>query len=211
MIRLSLLIALLFPIFTTQAAPPKAQLFEGLGNHNRTVTTNSAKAQEFFNQGLTWLYAFNHDEAIRSFTRASELDKNCAMACWGVSLAAGPQYNHPVMTEERTAVAWDAMQKALARIKNATPVERALIKALKKRNAKAGLDEDARKAHNEAYAEAMGTIWKDNPNDSDIGTLYAEALMVRRPSSSRSFKISASGNRSDFSTWAKETRRVPGR
>ena len=57
------------------------------------------------------MYAFNHDEAIRSFRRAAELDPECAMAWWGVSIAAGPQYNHPVMTEERTATAWDKTEE----------------------------------------------------------------------------------------------------
>ena len=85
------------------------------------------------------------------------------------------------MNEERTAVAWGAMQKALERIDHANPVERALIEALRKRNAETLLDEEARMTHNEAYATAMGEIWEANPNDSDVGSLYAEAMMVRRP------------------------------
>ena len=98
-----------------EEAAPKIPLFEsmGMGTHHRKITTDSAEAQQFFDQGLIWMYAFNHDEAIRSFTRAAELDDDCAMAWWGVSLAAGPQYNHPVIDEERTATAWAAMQKAL--------------------------------------------------------------------------------------------------
>ena len=78
-------------------------LFEGMGPHHREITTDSPEAQAFFDQGLTWMFAFNHAEAIRSFLRAAELDPDCAMAWWGVSLAAGPQYNHPVMDEERIA------------------------------------------------------------------------------------------------------------
>jgi tetratricopeptide (TPR) repeat protein len=161
--------------------PAKVPLFERMGSHQRKITTKHPEAQAYFNQGLTWLYAFNHDEAIRSFTRAAELDENCAMAWWGVSLAVGPQYNHAVMTAERTATAWGAMENALARIDNTNPVERALIEALKTRNAKTLLNEETRMAHNEAYAAAMGKIWEENQGDSDVGTLYAEALMVRRP------------------------------
>ena len=47
-----------------------AQLFENMGNHELKISTNSPKAQEYFNQGLTWLYAFNHSEAIRSLSLA---------------------------------------------------------------------------------------------------------------------------------------------
>jgi tetratricopeptide (TPR) repeat protein len=179
-----LAIVLSFPLAAASVASPaspEAQLFKGLGSHDRKITTASEQAQAYFNQGLNWMFAFNHDEAIRSFRRAAELDRNCAMAWWGVSLAAGPQYNHADMNEERTAMAWDAMQKALARIAHTSPVERALIEALKKRNVKTELNADDRMVHNEAYAEAMGKIWEGNPEDSDVGTLYAEALMVRRP------------------------------
>ena len=166
---------------TAAKVPPEAPLFEKMGSHQRKITTDNPKAQDYFNQGLIWMYAFNHDEAIRSFTSAAQIDDDCAMAWWGISLAAGPQYNHPVMNEERTATAWGAMQKALERIGHANPVERALIEALKKRNAETLLNEEARMTHNEAYATAMGEIWETNRNDSDVGTLFAEAMMVCRP------------------------------
>ena len=101
---------------------PRAQLFEGMGAHTRAVTTSSPEAQEYFGQGLAWMYAFNHDEAIRSFARAAELDPGCAMAWWGIALCEGPNYNDPVMTDERSAAAWGALQEALARM---TPEQRA--------------------------------------------------------------------------------------
>ena len=170
-----------FLLTTGLTATGESLLFEGLGPHERKITTTSQQAQAYFNQGLTWLYAFNHDEAIRSFTRAAELDTNCAMAWWGISLAAGPQYNHPVMTDERTATAWHAMMEALAHIKHTSPVERALIEALQLRNVKVEPDTETRKIHNEAYASALKKLWESHPNDSDVGTLYAEALMIRRP------------------------------
>src|SRR5688572_15065430 len=96
------------------AAEPAAaaQKFDGLGSHGRTVTTSSPAAQEYFNQGLCFLFAFNHDEAIRSFTRATELDPNCAMAWWGISVANGPHINNPVLPPERAVAAWEALGKA---------------------------------------------------------------------------------------------------
>src|SRR5262245_61847389 len=76
------------------AAPPKPQRFDGLGKHSRVVTKH-AEAQAFFDQGLAFLYAFNHDEAIRSFAHSAALDPDCAMAHWGVALANGSHINKP--------------------------------------------------------------------------------------------------------------------
>jgi tetratricopeptide (TPR) repeat protein len=155
------------------------RLFEGMGAHKRTITTRSPQAQTYFNQGLNWIYAFNHDEAVRSFTKAAQLDPDCAMAWWGVAYAQGPNYNDPVMTEDRNAAAWAALQNAQARIDNTTPVERALIEALAHRY-ESPAPED-RKHLNKAFAEAMGKAWAYHPEDSDVGTLYAESLMVQYP------------------------------
>jgi tetratricopeptide (TPR) repeat protein len=156
-----------------------ARLYDGLGTHTRTITTKSPEAHRYFNQGLIWMYAFNHDEAIRSFAMAAELDPDCAMAYWGVALCHGPHINNPVVPEQRAKWAWAALCKAAARKAGASPVERALIEALEHRYAnpqpadRAPLDK--------AYADAMAQIWKQYPNDSDVGTLYAEALMDLRP------------------------------
>ena len=92
-------------------ASPKAQMFEGMGTHERTITTSSPEAQAYFNQGMAWMYAFNHDEAIRSFARAADLDPECAMAWWGIALCEGPNYNDPVLTKERSAAAWRALRR----------------------------------------------------------------------------------------------------
>src|SRR5438552_15880639 len=63
----------------------KAPLFEGLGNFGRKVTTTSPEAQRYFDQGLCFLYAFNHDEAIRSLQQAATLDSSCPMAWWRIA------------------------------------------------------------------------------------------------------------------------------
>lgn len=166
-----------------QAPPPSpaaaAQLFDDMGPHRRPVTTDSAEAQAYFDQGLTWMYAFNHDEAIRSFTKAAELDPSCAMAWWGVALCHGPNYNDPEMTPERTRAAWTALNKAQAALDDETGLERALIHALSQRYAET--EPEDRSGLEQAYADAMANVWADYPDDADVGTLYAEALMVRRP------------------------------
>ena len=158
---------------------PRAQLFEELGSHARTITTDTPDAQVYFNQGLNWMYAFNHDEAIRSFAKAAELDPECAMAWWGIALCEGPNYNDPLMTPQRNSAAWAALQEAKLRIDNTSPAERALIEALSARYAWPAPTD--RSHLEQAYADAMAAVWAAYPNDSDIGTLYAEAMMVQRP------------------------------
>ncbi len=157
-----------------------AQLFDGLGDYHRGFTTSSDTARQYLNQGMIWLQAFNYDEAERSFREAARSDPDCAMAWWGVAYASAPSYNHSKMTEERAATCWQAIQNAQSRIDNTNSVERALIEALSKRfEMPYPLEDDAHL--DQAYADAMGEIWKRFPDDADVGMLYAEALMVRTP------------------------------
>ena len=160
-------------------AAGEAQIFQGMGEHTRAITTTSPEAQELFNQGLNWLYAFNHDEAVRSFTRATELDPECAMAWWGVAYAQGPNYNDPIMTAARSRAAWAAVQNARARLDDETPAERALIEALTHRYADPAPED--RTELEKAFSDAMAAVWEKHPDDSDVGTLYAESLMVQHP------------------------------
>ncbi|HEX9792970.1 MAG TPA: tetratricopeptide repeat protein [Planctomycetota bacterium] len=166
---------------TVGAAPGPARepVFAGMGAHGREITTASPQAQAYFDQGLAWMYAFNHDEAIRSFEQAAEFDPGCAMAWWGVAVCHGPNYNDPVMTPERSAAAWAALQQAQARTAGAAPVERALIEALASRYADPAPQD--RSGLERAYADAMAGVWAAFPHDSDVGTLYAESMMVQRP------------------------------
>lgn len=154
-------------------------LYEGLGRHHREITTSSPLAQRYFDQGLVWAYAFNHDEAIRSFKKAAELDPASAMAWWGIALCHGPHINFPIVPPERAAAAWAALQQAVSAKANASPVERALILALSRRYTDSYQADRA--ALDKAYADAMAKVWQEYPRDPDVGTLYAEALMDLRP------------------------------
>jgi tetratricopeptide (TPR) repeat protein len=167
------------PSIPAYGAGGRAQLFDGMGNHTRTITTSSPEAQAYFNQGLTWVYAFNHDEAVRAFTKAAELDPKCAMAWWGVSYAQGPNYNDAIMSPKRSQAAWDALQEAQARIDNTTPLERALVEALALRYENPPPKD--RERLDRAYSDAMARIWEQHQDDSDVGTIYAESLMVQYP------------------------------
>lgn len=155
-----------------------AQLFTGLGKFHRPVTTRSAEAQEYFDQGMRYLWAFNHDESTRSFAHAALLDPQCAMCFWGVALTVGPNYNMPMMAQPRAKVAWEALQQAQRSAGEATPVEQALIGALIRRYPNAEpLDSSKAVPVLKSYADAMSGVAARFPDDLDVQTLYAEALM----------------------------------
>jgi tetratricopeptide (TPR) repeat protein len=157
----------------------KEPLFEGLGSHTRTVTTTNAEAQRYFDQGLNLIYGFNHDEAIRSFRQAAELDSNLAMAWWGIALANGPHINNPMVDSAHAQAAWDALGRAQQHAAGASDVERAMIEALGHRYANPQPED--RKPLDLAYANAMRTVWKAHSDDADVGALFAESMMDLRP------------------------------
>jgi tetratricopeptide (TPR) repeat protein len=161
---------------SAEAPPP---LFEGMGSHARSISTSSTAAQKYFNQGLVWAFAFNHDEAIRSFTEAARLDPQCAMCWWGIALCHGPHINNPTMDDKRSKAACDAVQKALSLVQHASPEEQDLILALSKRYAYPTPKD--RGPFDRAYADAMREVWKKHPKDVDVGVLFAEAMMDLRP------------------------------
>jgi tetratricopeptide (TPR) repeat protein len=149
-------------------------LVAGIGDLHHPVSTKNPQAQQFFDQGLRFIYAFNHDEAARSFQHAGELDPKLAMAFWGVAEAVGPNYNDPA-DPDRYKQAHDAAQKAVDLSANASPSEQAYIQAMAKRFP-ADPKSDLKKAA-EAYRDSMRQVVKDFPDDLDAATLFAESGM----------------------------------
>ena len=168
---------LTLPGFDLLAA--KEPLYDGLGSHSRKITTDSPEAQRYFDQGLGFLHGFNHRAAIRAFQQAAELDPKCAMAHWGVALACGPHINSMVVPPAEAELAWKELGLAQKNEANASPVERALIDALAKRYANPQPED--RSGLDRAYANAMREVWKEYPNDPEVGALFAEAMMNLRP------------------------------
>jgi tetratricopeptide (TPR) repeat protein len=153
--------------------------FAGIGDYSRKVTTTSPAAQRYFDQGLAFLYGFNHEEAMRSFRAASIADRRCAMAYWGMAAACGPDINDLAVPPPRVKIACEALGRARELIFGTTPAERGLIEATAKQFADPAPKD--RKALDEAYASAMSDLRKAFPDDPDIGALRAQALMVLRP------------------------------
>jgi len=155
-----------------------ATLMAGLGRLHHAISTHNAEAQKFFDQGLTLVYAFNHEEAARSFRHAAELDPAAPMPWWGIALAVGPNYNLDV-DPDREKAAYEAIQKARALAAHGAENERDYVEALAARysnDPKANL-----KALAVNYAHAMAALAKRYPDDLDAATLYAESLMDLNP------------------------------
>src|SRR5688572_10821002 len=163
------------PSPSTDALAPE---LSGLGTLHVPISTATPRAQRFFDQGMRLLYAFNHAESIRAFREAARLDPSLAMAYWGQALALGPNLNAP-MTPENGRAADIAIQAARAAAPRVTPRERALIDALAARYAPEGAGD--RPALDRTYAAAMQKVAAQYPEDPDIQTLYADAVMNTMP------------------------------
>ncbi|HXQ69523.1 MAG TPA: alpha/beta fold hydrolase [Pyrinomonadaceae bacterium] len=158
--------------------PAPVALAEGLGSINLPVTTTNPEAQKFFNQGLAYIYAFNHEEAVRSFKQATQLDPQLAMGYWGMALALGSNYN--VQADGPSLLsAYTNLQKAVELAPKASEHERGYISALAKRYS-SDLNVDKQKLAID-YKNAMGELAKRYPDDPDAATLYAESMMNLRP------------------------------
>jgi tetratricopeptide (TPR) repeat protein len=184
------LIALLFTlglascgIHLNAAANPHSQaqapLLNNLGQHHHPISTDSALAQRYFDQGLILAYGFNHAEAVRSFQQAATLDPNCAICYWGLAYVVGPNIN-AAMEDEAVPTAYEAIQQAIALSQaHGSDREKAYIQALAKRYSPEPMEDRA--ALDIAYAKAMNQVAEQYPDDLDAATLYAEALMDTMP------------------------------
>lgn len=169
-----------------QASLAAQKEYYDLGSFHRPVATSSEDAQTWFDRGLIWTYAFNHEEAGKCFQRAISNDPGCAMAYWGLAYSLGPNYNKQwsvfdgediVLSVNRTHV---AATQAKANSATATPVERALIDAIQFRYLQALPPEDF-SIWNLEYAAAMESVYRAFSDDLDVATLYADALMNLTP------------------------------
>jgi tetratricopeptide (TPR) repeat protein len=161
-----------------RTSPP---LFDDLGDYHRKVTTSSESVQAYFDQGLRLLFAFNLEEAQKSFEEAVARDPQCAACYWGLGMSVSPHYNLAGLPE-RTAAGARAVAKGLAVAGDKPAIERDLLEALAKRLSDPAPDTpEGYAALDRAYAEAMEKLAKKYPDDLEVQAYYAESLMNLRP------------------------------
>jgi len=159
-------------LFEGQIAP----VLEGMGNHQFKISSSDNLANQFFNQAIALTYGFNHLEAGRSYRQVAAIDPNSAMAYWGQALVLGPNIN-AAMEAASVKPAFEAILKAKSLRSKASAKEVDLINALATRYS----DDESladRGRLDQAYAVSMRILVKKYPDDPNIRTLLAEALMV---------------------------------
>jgi tetratricopeptide (TPR) repeat protein len=163
---------------TVRAGRREPRLYTNLGSHQYRITTAAPRAQQFFNQGLRLLWAFNHAEAVASFEEAERLDPRCALCAAGQALALGPNINAP-MDQSAVAPAIAAVERARQLAAGATAEEQALIEALANRYSAA--PEASRTGLDSAYARALRSVADRFPESPEVQVLLADALMNLSP------------------------------
>jgi tetratricopeptide (TPR) repeat protein len=161
-----------------QPPPQPVQLYSGMGTLHHAIHTSNPEAQKFFDQGLTLVYGFNHEQAIRSFERASELDPTAAMPYWGKALALGPNYNVDIDLEHEKGP-YATIQKAKELAAAGSENERDYVNALAKRYSDDPKADLKKLALN--YANAMRELAHKYPDDPDAQVIFAESLMDLHP------------------------------
>ncbi len=162
------------PAAAQSQAPP---FMPGMGNHHHAIATASPEAQRYVDQGFNLVFGFNHEEAVRSFKRAAELDPKAAMPHWGIAWALGPNYNLDV-DDDRAKQANAAIKQALALSKDGSEAERPYIEAMAIRFPTEAKPDRAALARK--YSQAIRDLSRRYEDDLDAATLYAESLMNLR-------------------------------
>lgn len=173
------------PSGVTPGRADSASGYFDLGSYTRPVSTSSPAAQTWFDRGLIWTYAFNHEEGARCFRRAAEADPDCAMAYWGLAYALGPNYNKPwdafdAVDLTRTVENAHATVEAARSARRGSEVERALADALSARYPAPAPAGDC-SIWSAGYADAMRQVYAAFPDDLDVAALFADALMNLTP------------------------------
>ncbi|HLK04957.1 MAG TPA: hypothetical protein VKT53_11010 [Candidatus Acidoferrum sp.] len=161
-----------------QSEKPADLSLTAVGRQHHPIHTSNPEAQAYFDQGITLLYGFNHEEAARSFQKASELDPQSPMPLWGIAMAVGPNYNANV-DAEREKLAFETIQKASKLAEDAPRVEQDYVTTLMLRYS-SDPKPDYKKLAN-IYSMGMRTLSRKYPEDLDAATMYAESLMDLDP------------------------------
>ncbi len=152
-------------------------LLPGTGSHVWKISTSSDSAQLYFNQGINLYYGFHIVEALPSFKKALTFDSSSAMLYWAVALAYGPNINDYGYSAPVDALL--SVNKAKELMDRSSEKEKNLILAMA---AHYSADTTISRATlNQEYAVRMKKLYLKYPEDAEIATLYADALMNLHP------------------------------
>ena len=179
-----------FDRLSSAGQPPPA-----LG-HIAFPTSGSPQAQPAFVRGVLLLHSFEYDDAIEAFRQAQTIEPGFALAYWGEALA----YNQPLWRNESP----DKARAVLARLATArlggqergqtrssgltpvlTPREQGYLDAVERLF---GDGDQASRAR--AYAERMGALHAQFPDDDEAAAFYALALLSTIPEGERNPPVS---------------------
>ena len=153
---------------------------EALGPFSWPVSTASADAQAYFDQGVKLMYSFAPREARRSFAQARRIDPACAMCWWGEAWSMGPYLNGQMLAIDAPGAHAAARRAAELAAERGTELERALAEAMAARYAPAH-PQGGRRGLDSAFAAAMERVHERFPDSAEAATLYADALMLLEP------------------------------
>ncbi len=149
----------------------------GSGTYKWKIATRSDSAQFYFNQGINMYYGFHIIESLASFKKAAKFDGDNPMVWWGQALAYGPNINDAAYNASPDALS--AAKKAMELSKEASPVEKTLIRAMSVRYSDDSLK--TRESLNQAYTDAMKDAYSKYAAVPDVMALYVDAVMLQHP------------------------------
>lgn len=144
-----------------------------VGEVHFDISCNAA-AQRAFNRAVAILHSFFYPEAVKTFTRVTEIDPSCAMGYWGIAMSWWYPLWYPP-AKEAFAQGKTAADKA-ADIGGRTERERAYIGAIGMFYANA--EQKEHKARTLDYEHAMEQLHRSYPDDLEAAAFYALALQA---------------------------------
>jgi tetratricopeptide (TPR) repeat protein len=154
-----------------------AIMIPGGGTYSRQITTDSAEAQAFFDQGLRMAWSFYFPESIASYQEAARLDPDSPMPHFGLAHAAGPNPNsrYAGLPDDPQGAGLAAIRRALDLANNGTQRERDMINALFVLYNKDAIPDSRERDF--AFVDAMRNLHDRYPDDADIATMFGESYM----------------------------------
>lgn len=152
-------------------------LIAGAGSYKWKISTTNDSAQLYFNQGINMYYSFHIIEAMASFKKAARFDPGCAMLPWAQALTYGPNINDFGYAASPDALA--ASSRAVELSANSSNKEKMLMEAQSVRYSADSTQ--TRLRLNQVYVDKMKVLYDMYPDDADVATLYADALMLQHP------------------------------